>query len=178
MSDGPQRHEPTLENRWWVDTGKRTERVRLRAGEPAPVGSRFFDIGYDFDQERAKVRLTDSNLKTLDEGRPAAGAWALIHMVPDESYPEAAAARVRRALPLSPSARGVVVDSGRSIRLIITGDPVGERVLEFTFGDECSFDCWIRGEWVREELFADLEDALRRAPAFLDQYLARPHPAW
>jgi hypothetical protein len=27
-----------------------------RQGERPPVGSRFFDIGYEFDQERAKHR--------------------------------------------------------------------------------------------------------------------------
>jgi hypothetical protein len=78
---------------------------------------------------------------------------------------------MKRRLPLPPGARGVVVDSGRSVRFIITGDPVGERVLEFTLGEESSFDCWIRGDWVREELFRDLEDALRHAAPIVDHYL-------
>jgi hypothetical protein len=178
MPDRPENHEPTLENRWWVDTDKRTERARPRTGDPAPVGSRFFDIGYEFDQERAKIRLTDSNLKLLDEARPAAGAWGMLHMVPQEAVPDADVERIRRVLPLPPHARGVVVDSGRSIRFIVTGDPVGERVLEFTLGGECSFDCWIRGEWVREELFAGLDDALERAPVFLEHYLTTLRPTW
>jgi hypothetical protein len=70
----------------------------------------------------------------------------------------------------------VVVDSGRSARFVLTGDPVGERVLEFTLGEASSFDCWIRGDWVREESFRDLDDALRRARRLVDEYLGlEPH---
>jgi hypothetical protein len=168
---------PTVENRWWVDTGKTTEPVKVVGkGERPPVGSRFFDIGYDFDQERAKQRLTDSNLKLLDEGKPAPDEWRLIRMVPNESVPTRQIERIKRRLPLPPGARGVIVDCGRSVRFVLTGDPVGERILEFTLGEESSFDCWIRGDWVREELFRDLDDALRRARPIVGRYLgAQPH---
>jgi hypothetical protein len=163
---------PTVENRWWVDTGKTTEPAKpIASGERPPVGSNFFDIGYEFDQERAKLRLTDLNLKFLDEGAPAPNQWRLIRMVPNESVPAAQVERMKRCIPLPPGARGVIVDSGRSVRFVITGDPVGERVLEFTLGEESSFDCWIRGEWVREELFRDLEDALRKARRYIGRYL-------
>src|SRR5689334_10576424 len=166
---------PTVENRWWVDTGKATEPAKaLPKGERPPVGSKFFDIGYEFDQERAKVRLTDSNLKFLDEAAPAPNEWRLVRMVPNECVPAAQVERMKRGIPLPPGARGVIVDSGRSVRFVMTGDPVGERVLEFTLGEESSFDCWIRGEWVREELFRDLEDALRKARPYVGRYLARP----
>ena len=166
---------PTVENRWWVDTGKTTEPARVvPKGERPPVGSRFFDIGYEFDQERAKQRLTDSNLKILDEVDPAANEWRLVHMVPNESVPSGQIERIKRRLPLPPGARGVIVDCGRSVRFVLTGDPVGERVLEFTLGEESSFDCWIRGEWVREELFRDLDDALRNARPIVGRYLGPP----
>ena len=65
----------------------------------------------------------------------------------------------------------MIVDCGRSVRFIITGDPVGERVLEFTLGEESSFDCWIRGDWVREAVFRDLDDALRHALPIVEHYL-------
>jgi hypothetical protein len=166
---------PTVSNRWWVDTDKSTEpTIAPPNGPRPPIGSRFFDIGYEFDQEHAKRRLTDLNLKLLDEGRPAANEWRLLRMVPNESVPTGHIERLRRRVPLPPGARGVIVDSGRSVRFIITGDPVGERVLEFTLGEESSFDCWIRGDWVREELFQDLEDALRQARPFVGRYLG-PH---
>jgi hypothetical protein len=172
----PREGGPTVENRWWVDTGKTTEPAEVvPRGERPPVGTRFFDIGYEFDQEQAKQRLTDLNLKFLDEGKPAPNEWRLIRMVPTESVPTGQVERIKRRLPLPPGARGVIVDSGRSVRFIITGDPIGERVLEFTLGEESSFDCWIRGDWVREELFRDLEDALRNARTFIGRYLG-PQP--
>ena len=164
--------QPTVENRWWVDTGKTMEPAKVvPKGERPPVGSRFFDIGYEFDQERAKHRLTDSNLKMIDEGKPAPNEWRLIRMVPNESVPSGQIERIKRRLPLPPGARGVIVDCGRSVRFVLTGDPVGERVLEFTLGEESSFDCWIRGDWVREELFRDLDDALRQARLIVGRYL-------
>lgn len=172
----PRASAPTVENRWWVDTGKATGPGKvIPKGERPPVGSRFFDIGYEFDQEQAKQRLTDLNLKFLDEARPEPNEWRLIHMVPTESVPVGQIERIKRRLPLPPGARGVIVDSGRSVRFIITGDPVGERVLEFTLGEESSFDCWIRGDWVREELFRDLDEALRNARPYVGRYFG-PQP--
>jgi hypothetical protein len=168
----PPEGTPTVQTRWWVDTDETTEGAKATAKGPRPpVGSRFFDIGYEFDQDHAKRRLTDLNLKMLDEGRPEADTWRLIRMVPNEAVSTEHLARLKGRVPLPPGARGVIVDSGRSVRFIITGDPVGERVLEFTLGEESSFDCWIRGEWVREELFRDLEDALHHARPFVERYL-------
>ncbi len=169
----PRERGPTVENRWWVDTGKATEPARaiVPKAERPMIGDRFFAIGADFDQERAKARLTDQNLKLLDEGRPASGEWRRLRTLADAAVAEAELQRLLRRVPLPPGARGVIVDCGRSVRFIITGDPVGERVLEFTLGEESSFDCWIRGDWVREELFGHLEDALREAAPIVEQYL-------
>src|SRR6188472_2037754 len=100
---------PTVENRWWVDTEEAAEPVRA---EGAAVGSRFFDIGYAFDQERAKHRLTDINLKFLDEVRPERDEWRLVHLVPDEAIPAGQITRCQSRIPLPPGARGVILDSG------------------------------------------------------------------
>jgi hypothetical protein len=163
---------PAVENRWWVDTGKTTERTRRAAGAARPpFGSRFFDIGYAFDQEHARTRLTDINLKFLEEAQPSPGEWSLLRMVPEESIPASDLDRMKRRLALPPDARGVVVDSGRSVRFIITGTPVGERILEFTFGEASSFDCWLYGDWVHEEVFGTIEDALRKATPYVRHYL-------
>ena len=171
MSKAPEA-APTVENRWWVDTGKATEPARSVAKTERPtIGERFFAIGADFDQERAKVRLTDQNLKLLADADPAIGEWRRLRMVADESVGDAEIARFTGRVPLPPGARGVIVDCGRSVRFIITGDPVGERVLEFTLGEESSFDCWIRGDWIREESFGRLENALREAAPIVEQYL-------
>ena len=163
---------PTVEHRWWVDTDETTEQARAAPQtDRLTTGARFFAVGADFEQESAKIRLTDQNLKLLDEARPARGEWRRLRLVPGESMPDADIDRLKRRLALPPGARGVIVDSGRSARFIITGDPVGERVLEFTLGEESSFDCWIRGEWVREEWFGRLEDALCQAAPLVERYL-------
>jgi hypothetical protein len=170
----PEGDGPTVANRWWVDTDKSNDSTKTAAkGERPPVGSRFFDIGYEFDQELAKHRLTDSNLKMLDEGQPPPNEWRLLRMVPNESVPSGQIERIKRRVPLPPGARGVIVDSGRSVRFVLTGDPVGERVLEFTLGEASSFDCWVRGDWVREESFRDLDDALSHARLIVGQYLGQ-----
>lgn len=169
---------PAIDHRWWVDTGKTKERARPVPTERTPIGSRFFDIGYEFDQERARTRLTDINLKFLQEAEPGTGEWTTVHMVPSERVPATELERVKRRLALPPAARGVIVDSGRSARFIITGDPVGERILEFTLGEESSFDCWIRGDWVHEELFGNLEDALRKAGPYVKHYLGMQIEHW
>lgn len=169
----PERREdgPRVEDRWWVDTGK-AEQAQAKAGAPRPpVGSRFFDIGYEFDQERARARLTDLNLKLLEEAAPQPGEWAILRMVPNESVPGAELERMRSRIPLPAGARGVIVDSGRSVRFILTAEPVGERVLEFTLGEESSFDCWLHGDWVREELFTSVDDALDKARPYVRRYL-------
>ena len=160
---------PTVENRWWVDQGKDAKGMPLER-PPAPFGGRFFQSGAGFEQDRARLRLTDSNLKWLEESRPPADGWSLVEVLAAERFPPAKLERVRAALKLPPGGRGVLVDSGTSIRAIMTGTPVGERLVELRLGDESSFDAWVHGEWVREALFRGLDEALRRIPALVHEY--------
>jgi hypothetical protein len=161
---------PTVENRWWVDQGK-DGAGRPIERPPAQFGARFFRTGDGFEQERARTRLTDSNLKWLEEASPPPDGWAVIRVLPSERMPEGKVERARKTLPLPPGGRGVLVDSGTSLRAILTGNPSGERLIEIRLGDESSFDAWVQGEWVREVLFRDLDDAFRRLPALVREYL-------
>lgn len=161
---------PTLENRWWVDQGKDSQGKPIERPPPS-FGGRFFRTGEGFEQDRARLRLTDSNLKWLEEASPPADGWALVRVLAQERVPEQRIERVKAAFRLSRGCRGVVVDSGIALRLIITGDPVGERLVEVRLGEESSFDAWVQGEWVREALFGNFEEALRRAPGLTREYL-------
>ncbi len=161
---------PTVENRWWVDQGKDAKGAPIER-PPAAFGGRFFRTGDGFEQDRARARLTDSNLKWLEENQPPADGWKVVHVLPGERFPEKKLERVKAALKLPAGGRGVLVDSGTSVRAIITGTPVGERLVEVRLGDESSFDAWVHGEWVREALFRDLDEALRRVPALVREYL-------
>lgn len=164
---------PTVENRWWVDQGKDAKGAPIPR-PPAQFGHRFFRTGDGFEQERARLRLTDSNVKWLDEANPPPDTWALVHVLADERVPPARVEKVKGAFRLPPGGRGVIVDSGTSLRLIIAA---ADRLVEVRLGDESSFDAWVQGEWVREALFRDFDEGLRRAPALVREYLTTARAA-
>jgi hypothetical protein len=159
------------ENRWWVDQGKSREQAKPEERH-APAGAQFFRSVEGYDQEKARDNLTDLNFKLVTQANPAPGEWAYLPLV-EERSPTKEVEKIKRALPLPIKARGVVVDAGQSLRAIVTDLPLSERVLEFNFIDEASFDCWIRGEWVCEELFKDKHALLQQAPALLQRYLEK-----
>jgi hypothetical protein len=176
----PERRESTApgekkatanDNRWWVDQGKSREQVKPEERQ-APAGATFFRSVEGYDQEQARENLTDLNLKLLAQGNPAPGKWAYLPLL-EERCSAKEIEKVKRALPLPPNARAVLVDSGLSLRAIITGTPANERVLEFNFIDEASFDCWIRGEWVCEEVFGDRRELLQHAADLLRRYMKK-----
>jgi hypothetical protein len=167
---------PTVENRWWVDQGKDAKGNPVPR-PPAQFGHRFFRTGDGFEQDRARVRLTDSNLKWLEEAGPAPGSWTVVRVLSGERVPDARVEKVKAAFRLPPGGRGVLVDSGTSLRAIITAEPVGERLVEVRLGEESSFDAWVNGEWVREALFRNFDEGLRRAPALVREYLTTPRGA-
>jgi hypothetical protein len=168
--------QPTVENRWWVDQGKDAKGNPLPR-PPAKFGHQFFRSGEGFEQDRARLRLTDSNLKWLEESQPAPDTWALVHVLPRDRFPAGRVERVKAVVKLPPGGRGVLVDSGTSLRAIITGQPAGERLVELRLGEDSSFDAWVHGEWVREVLFRGFDDALRRAPALVREYLTTSRAA-
>jgi len=160
---------PTVTNRWWVDLGG-TEKTRPK--HPlGPAGSQLFQVGRDFEQEKAKEQLTDHNLKLLMAADPPKGGWGYVRLG-ESSYPERELERVKKLVELPPYARGVIIDCGRSIRLLVTGTPVGERLLELALGEAPSFDCWVRSEWVREALFDDADKALKALQRYMREYLS------
>ena len=160
---------PTVTNRWWVDLGG-TEKTRPKR-PPGPAGSQLFQVGRGFEQEKATEQLTDHNLKLLMAADPAEGGWGYVRLA-ETSYPERELDRVKKLVALPPYARGVIVDCGRSIRILVTGTPVGERLLELALGEAPSLDCWVRGEWVREGLFGDADKALKALQRHIREYLS------
>jgi hypothetical protein len=162
---------PTVENRWWVDQGKAPRDGAPIERPPPQFGKVFFRSGDGFEQDRARLRLTDSNLKWLEEANPPADGWTYVQVLAGERSPESRIERVKGAVRLPPGGRGVLVDSGVSLRAIVTATPSGERLLELRLGDDSSLDIWVHGEWVREVSFRGFDDALRRAPALVREYL-------
>jgi hypothetical protein len=170
MANGDRKAQ-TNENRWWVDQNEGREQAKPEERQ-APAGATFFRSVEGYDQEQAREHLTDLNLKLLAQADPTPGEWGYVALL-DERSPTKEIERIKRALPLPSDARAVLVDSGQSLRAIITGTPANERVLEFNFIAEASFDCWIRGEWVCEAVFDNKQQLLQHAADLLRRYMEK-----
>ncbi len=168
-SSGGAGEGPAVKDRWWVDLGeKQGDRSRSRSG---PVGARFYRAGEGFEQEVARSRLTDVNLKLLEESNPPEGGWAYLQLT-DDRVPERECERIKRLVDLPPYARGALIDSGRSVRLLITGTPIGERILELALYEAPSLDCWVQGDWVREEVFENQREAIAALRRYIKEFLS------
>lgn len=159
---------PMVKDRWWVDTGDK-RREPARPGGPA--GTSFYRSAIGFEQETARSRLTDLNMKLLVEANPPEGGWGYVRLA-ETTFPEKKLERIKQRVALPPYARGVVVDCGKTIRLLITGTPIGERILDLTLSYAPSFDCWIADEWVRERVFQTSDQAIAALPALIEEFLS------
>ena len=137
-----------------------------------PAGANFFRSFENYDQQQALECLTDLNIKLLEEAKPVAGEWTYLALV-EERCPDEEIEHLKRAFPVPPGVYAVLVDSGLSLRAIMTATPMYERMFEFNFIAEASFDCWIQGEWMREEVFEGKEKLLKHAPQLLKEYLEK-----
>lgn len=160
---------PAVKDRWWVDTGDK--RREHKPNPPAPVGSRFYRSASGFEQDAARARLTDLNQHLLASGDPPQGGWGYVQLA-EKPHNAQNRARITAQVTLPPYARGVVVDCGRTLRLLITGTPPGERVLDLTLGEVPSFDAWIEREWVRERVFRDQRSALNALKRYVVDLLS------
>jgi len=160
---------PSLENRWWVDQQKIDSDGLARP--EAKYGGRFFRSGDGYDQDTAQRRLTDLNLKWFDEVPCEPGVWSVVQTLEKQRVPPPRLEKIRTSLPLPKDVLGVLVDSGEAVRAIATTRPVGARLVEIRLGRDSTFDAWVRGEWVREESFRTFEQAMRRTPHLLREYL-------
>ena len=159
----------TVADRWWADLGdKRREPVKRQAG---PAGTSFFRAAEGFEQDRARAQLTDNNLKLLTEADPPEGGWGYVQLA-ETQYPEKERERIKQMVNVPAYARAALIDSGRTVRILMTGTPIGARILELTLGEAPSFDCWIEGEWVREVVFKDINEAVKAFRGFLHEYLS------
>ena len=178
-STRPARAEPQLEE-WREPEDRPAGRAGQRPGsaeapseeQREPAGAVFFRSFENYDQEEAREWLSDPNIKLIQKADPKPGEWAYCPLV-EERCPAREIEQVKRALPIPADVYAVLVDSGLSLRAIITGTPMYERLLEFNFIDEASFDCWIQGEWVREEVFDGKAELLGCALQLLEQYLQK-----
>jgi hypothetical protein len=175
MSEGDEKSEErtSAADRWWVEsaTNKGEKGAAAPAAPKAAAGMRFFRAAAGFEQEAARARLTDLNMKLLVEANPPEGGWGYVRLA-ETAFPERERERIKEAVRLPSYARGVVVDCGRSVRLLITGTPIGQRILDLALGESPSFDCWINGDWVREAVFPDRRRAIGGLRRFIQEFLS------
>lgn len=159
------------ENEWWVEEHKSRERAN-QSERQAPVGASFFKTVEDYDQVQAEKNLTDLNAQLLAQADPAPGAWGYVALLEKKSA-QREIDKIKRAMPLPPNLRGVIVDSGLSLRAIVADTQELRLLMEFNFIQESSFDCWIRNEWVSERVFRGKHELLKRSERLLKRYLRR-----
>jgi hypothetical protein len=167
--------KPNVENRWWVENNVKKPKLTKAESElpKLPVAMSFYSIAKDYEQERAKEDLTDNNLRIARAANPPYGGWAYVPMT-EEHYPGRLVKRIKEEFRLPHNARGVVLDHGRLLRLLICGPELEDWMVDVTLTDEPSIDVYIWGTMYRERLFKRAEEALRMARKWASNLLQHP----
>lgn len=170
-------HKPNVENRWWVETVvKKPKQTRAESDLPQlPVAMSFYTVAKDYNQDRAKEDLTDNNLRIAQAANPPSGDWVYIPMTEEQS-PARLVKRVKEEFRLPREARGVVLDHGRLLRLLICGPQLEDWIIDITLADEPSVDVYVWNTMQRERLFRRAEEALRQGRRWAINLLQHPPP--
>jgi hypothetical protein len=168
--------KPNVENRWWVETTKKPRKAKSETEMPQlPVAMAFYQVAQDYDQDRAKEDLTDNNLRIARAANPPPGQWAYVAMT-EEHYPERLIKRVKEEFRLPREARGVLLDHGRLVRLLVCGPQLEDWMIDVTLSDEPSVDVYVWNTMYRERLFKRAEEALRQARSWALSLIQHPPP--
>ena len=170
-------NKPTVENRWWVETTvKKPKKAKSEQEMPKlPVAMAFYQVARDYDQDRAKDDLTDNNLRIAKAADTKQGDWVYIAMT-EEHYPPHLVKRVKEEFRLPREARGIVLDHGRLVRLLICGPEIEDWIIDITLGDDPSVDVYVWSVMYRERTFRRAEEALRQARKWAINLLQYPPP--
>jgi hypothetical protein len=158
------------ETKWWVDRGPVKEREKPAEPAKGIIEKWAYELLKNYNQDQAAKNLVDINSKILKGLSRAAGEWGY-YSLEVGTYPADRLARIKSGLPLPPGARGIVIDAGYSIRVIITGEPVGERYVDINFTDAPSLDYWVNGQLVEERVYSNIGEALKRIRIDLANFL-------
>ena len=162
------------ETKWWIDRGPVKEREKPAAAPVKGIIEKWaYDLLKNYNQDQAAKNLVDINNKILRNLSIGPAEWGY-YSLEIGTYPLEKLNKIKSGLPLPSGARGVVVDAGFSVRVIITGEPVGARFIDINFTDAPSLDYWVNGQLVEERLFANMGEALKRIRVDLADYLCPP----
>ena len=161
------------ETKWWIDRGPVKEREKAATPEKGIIEKWAYELLRNYNQDQAAKNLVDINTKLLNGLSMAAGAWGY-YSLEIGNYPAEKLSKIKNGLPLPAGARGIVIDAGYSVRIIITGEPVGERYVDINFTDAPALDYWVNGQLIEERVYSNVGEALKRIRPELPRYLAPP----
>jgi len=140
------------ETKWWIDRGPVKEREKPAAPIKGIVEKWAYELLKGYNQDLAIKNLVDINPKMLKQLSVGLGEWGYFSLDVG-NYPADKLAKIKNGLLLPAGARGIVIDAGYSVRVVITGEPIGERYVDINFTDAPSLDYWVNGQLVLREFF-------------------------
>ena len=168
-----EQNPPAEEAKWWIDRGPVKERDKDSALGRGIIEKWTYELLKDYSQERAVRNVVDLNPKFLKELTVGPGEWQYLSLGVG-NYPLDRLAKIKGLLKLGPNARGLIIDAGYSVRVMITGEPIGERLIDINFIEGPSVDFWVRNELIEEKLFRSGEATLRYLQSALSNFLNPP----
>jgi len=169
-----EKNAPTEEEvKWWIERGPVREREKKHGPLGGIIESWAYELLKDYSQEQALKNVAGINERIFKDLSVAPKEWGY-YSLDVGKYSPGRLAKIKEALRLPPYARALVIDAGYSVRILITGEPIGERVLDINFTEDPSMDYWIHGDLAEERLFRNFDEALRRLRPLLNRYLAPP----
>lgn len=162
------------ETKWWIDRGPVKEREKPAAPIKGIIEKWAYELLKGYNQDLAMRNLVDINAKMLKELSVGQGEWGYFSLDVGV-YPADKLAKIKNGLPLPAGTRGIVIDAGYSVRVVITAEPIGERFVDINFTDAPSLDYWVNGQLIEERVFSNVGEALKRIRPALDRYL-KPAP--
>lgn len=170
MASADEKAQPFEESKWWIDRGPVKEREKPAEPVKGIVERWAYDLLKGYNQDQAAKNLVDINSRILKELSVAPGQWGYFSLEVG-TYPPEKLNRIKRGLSLPAGARGMIIDAGYSIRVVITGEPIGARYVDINFTDAPSLDYWVDGQLVEEKVFSNEGEALKRIRPALERYL-------
>lgn len=164
---------PAEEVKWWIDRGPVKEREKQAGLGRGVIEKWTYELLKDYRQEQAVRNVVDINPRTLKDLAQAPLGWNYVSLGVG-AYPPERLEKIKRSVALPAGARALLIDAGYSVRLLITGEPVGARLVDVNFTEGPSLDFFIDNELIEEKLFPNLEVAVRNLQNTLASYLEAP----
>ena len=158
------------ETKWWIDRRAVKERDKAAAPVKGIIEKWAVELLENYNQDEAAKNLVDINMKIFRELKVEPGQWGY-YSLDIGKYPPDKLEKIKAALLLPPGARGIVIDAGFSVRVMITGEPVGERYVDINFVDAPSLDYWVKSQLIEERVFSNIGEALKRIRVDLPSYV-------